>query len=499
MTTTRRFVVLLAVLAVVAAGCSGAKKTASKAQRNVSAGASNGTEAGTAANDAAGTAAAGDAAGAATTGGATGTSGAGTGGGSGGNTGSGNRASGGGSTAAGGAVAAAGHTRPLLFGAKDDAVGIDDKKITLCAHAALTYGAAFNTSPADLNVYWQALSDEKGGVHGRKVEVTYENDNYTPQDAVTAATACNQKHPFFILGGIGFDQIPAVRQWAEKNHVLYIHHTATTDGTQGLTYSFSGLPSTEKAGEMFAELALSRFKGKRIGILKRNSPNWEPGIRGFKRVAAGRLNIVKEIAVPKDAHNYTQELLQMKAANVEVLWGWENAIAATEMLTQANAQNYHPNWLLFPFNLTSQTIGDGAVNPKMYGVAVWNAYSFGDYTAGFAAYADDMKQFERQYAKYRPSADLKGVAGDLLFLNWQGQKQLAGLLDSCGRDCTRNKLVDIIRTAKLPRSGAVCGVDFTRPGSPQLGGTQVSVMETYKAPSGKVNWRNVNTCVEHLI
>jgi hypothetical protein len=189
----------------------------------------------------------------------------------------------------------------------------------------------------------------------------------------------------------------------------------------------------------------------------------------------------------------------MKAANVDVLWGWENAIAATEMLTQANAQNYHPNWMLFPFNLTSQTIGGGAVNPKMYGVAVWNAYSFGDYTAGFAAYADDMKQFERQYAKYRPNADLKGVAGDLLFLNWQGQKQLAGLLDSCGRDCTRNKLVDIIRTAKLPRSGAVCGVDFTRPGSPQLGGTQVSIQETYKAPSGKVNWRNVNTCVEHLI
>jgi hypothetical protein len=53
--------------------------------------------------------------------------------------------------------------------------------------------------------------------------------------------------------------------------------------------------------------------------------------------------------------------------------------------------------------------------------------------------------------------------------------------------------------AKYPRSGAVCGVDFTRPGRQNYGGYEVSTMETYRSPSGQVNWRNTATCKEHLI
>jgi hypothetical protein len=45
----------------------------------------------------------------------------------------------------------------------------------------------------------------------------------------------------------------------------------------------------------------------------------------------------------------------------------------------------------------------------------------------------------------------------------------------------------------------VCGVDFLRPGRQNYGGYQVSTMETYRSPSGQVNWRNTATCKEHLI
>jgi ABC-type branched-subunit amino acid transport system substrate-binding protein len=395
----------------------------------------------------------------------------------------------------------AGAVRPTgerLFPAADETVGISATQITLCAHAALTYAAAFSTSAADLNVYW-AEQNAKGGIFGRKVNITYENDNYSGPDAITAAERCKAKRPAFIIGGIGFDQIPSVRDWAEKNKQLYIHHTATVEGTAGKKYSFTGLPTVEKAGEMFAELALSRFKGKKIGLIGRDSLNWMPGIKAFDRVAAGRLNVVKRIFTPKDHHNYSLEISEMRRAGVEVLWFWESALAATEMVQQAKAVRWNPTFMLFPFNLTSQTLGRQALNPKMYGVSVWNAYSWRDTSGPFAAYAADIKEFERQYAKHRPEADLRGAGGDLLFLNWQGMKALHALLHACGKDCTRNRMVDVIRTAKFPRAGSVCGVDFTRPGASQRGGYQVSAMETYESPSGQVNWRNIATCKEHLI
>jgi ABC-type branched-subunit amino acid transport system substrate-binding protein len=389
-------------------------------------------------------------------------------------------------------------TGPRLFDASTDKIGITSDKITMCAHAALTYGAAFNTSDADLNVYWDEVNS-KGGVYGRKVEITYENDNYSGPDAIAAAERCKAKKPAMIVGGIGFDQIPSVRDWAEKNKQLYVHHTATVEGTAGKKYSFTALPSVEKAGEMFAELALSKFKTKKIGVIGRDSLNWMPGIKSFDKVAAGRFNIVKRIYTPKDHHNYSLEINEMRNAGVEVLWFWENALAATEMIQQAKGQGWNPTFMVFPFNLTSQTLGDQALNPKMYGIAVWNAYSWHDYSGPFAAYASDIKEFEREYQKWRPNADIKGVGGDLLFLNWQGMKGLHALLDACGLDCGRNKLADVIRTSKNPRSGAVCGVDFSRPGATQLGGYQVSAMETYRSPSGQVNWRNFATCKEHLI
>ncbi len=344
-------------------------------------------------------------------------------------------------------------TGPRLFDASTERIGITDTAITFCAHAALTYAAAFNTSADDLNVYWEDVNS-KGGVFGRKVDVSYENDNYSGPDAIAAAERCKAKKPAMIIGGIGFDQIPSVRDWAEKNKQLYVHHTATIEGTAGKKYSFTALPTVEKAGEMFAELALSRFKTKKIGVIGRDSANWMPGIRGFDKVAAGRLNIVKRIFTPKDHHNYSLEISEMRNSGVEVLWFWENALAATEMIQQAKAQDWNPTFMVFPFNLTSQTLGDQAINPKMYGIGVWNSYSWHDYSGQFSLYAADIKEFERQYAKYRPDANIRGVAGDLLFLNWQGMKSLHALLAACGRDCTRNKIADVIRSSKYARSGS---------------------------------------------
>lgn len=382
-----------------------------------------------------------------------------------------------------------------LFKANEDRIGLTDTTITMCAHAALTYAPAFNTGPDDLNVYWSALNDA-GGVHGRKVQVTYENDDYKPDPAVTAARACAAKGIFMLLGGIGFDQIPAVRNWAEQNRMLYLHHTATVNGSEGKQFSWTALPTTERMGEMFGKVALAKYRGKKIGIIERASDNWSPGVAAFKKVVGNQVEIVGDKKVQNGQSYYAQELLDLKTAGAEIVWLWENALASTEIIKQAKAQNWHPTFMAFPFNLTSQSLGDDALNPKMVGVAMFAAYSFKDYSGSFAAYADDMKQFEAQYAKYRPNVDLSGVAGDLLFLNWQAQKSMHKLLELCGRDCGRNKFIDVMRTYKGRPTSSACDINF--PEGSHVGTDQVNVMETYRAPGGQVNWRNTNTCVSGL-
>lgn len=391
--------------------------------------------------------------------------------------------------------------RSTLFVGDNDTAGITDTKITLCAHAALTYGAAFNTSADDLNVYWTAIN-EAGGVYGRKVEVFYENDDYKPDTAVAAATKCKADHnPFILLGGIGFDQIPAVRTWAENNKVLYIHHTATVNGADNLQYSFTFLPSTERTGEVFGEVAVARFRDRKFGIIKRGSENWEPGVRGFKSVAepAG-IDIKLEREVPQNKGSYVQDIVDMRNAGVDTVFVWLNALEATQFITQAGGQDWHPQFMVFPFNLTTQTLGDAALDPPLVGVSMHNAYSMGDYSGPFAPYADDMKQFEAQYAQYRPNADIGGIGGDLIFLNWSSQKAMHQLLLQCGPSCTRNRMVELMHNFKGTPVASGCALDFSRPGpgNDHRGGWAASVMTPYMSPSGKVNWKNTDTCVEHV-
>lgn len=388
-----------------------------------------------------------------------------------------------------------------LFTPAEDRIGITPNLIRMCAHAALTYGAAFNTSNDDLNVFWTALNTEKGGVFGRKVEVTYENDDYKPDTAVVAAKACEAKKIFMLLGGIGFDQIPTVRNYVESRHLLYLHHTATIKGSAGQKYSFSALPTVERMGEGFAQLAASKYKGKRIGILKRDSVNWEPGVSAFKAVKERLgLTIVDEEKAATNAGNYTSQIQNLKNAEADVVWIWLNALETTQVVKQMKALAFSPHLMVFPFNLTSQALDSDALNPVMDGVAMYPAYSNRDYGGPFARYADDMKQFEAQYAKYRPNADLAGVGGDLLFLNWTAQKAAWKLLVLCGKDCTRNRFVQVLQGYHATPISSACPIDF-RYGDRHHGASYVTFMETYRtgnASTDKVNWRETRHCVGGL-
>ena len=443
------------------------------------------------------------------TGGASGTSGGTTGGTSGTGSGSSGGTTGGGSTGTGSSSTTGGSStggtttvintgrfpHSTLFHPDEETIGLTSNSMTMCAHAALTYGQAFGTKDTDFNVFWDALNAEHGGVNGRKVHVTYENDDYKPTTAVQAATACKAKGIFMLLGGIGFDQIPAVRNWAETNRMLYVHHTATINGTKGQQFSFSELPTVERTGEAFAQLAAAKYKGKRIGIIERDSANWTPGVEAFRAYAKTHgLNIVADTKVANNKGSYADDLLTMQNAKADVVWGWVNALEGTQLIKQAKSAQYNPNWLLFPFNLTSQTLDGDALSPKLDGVAMYPAYSNQDYTGKFSSYADDMKEFEAQYAKYDPGIDLKGIGGDLLFLNWTAQKALYVQLLQCGRDCTRDRFIDVLHgyTGQTP-SHSACPIDFS--GDGHHGSDSLNFMETYASPSGKVNWRNTALCV----
>jgi len=381
-----------------------------------------------------------------------------------------------------------------LYQGADDVIGITNKQIFLCAHAALTYGSAFNISKSDLDVYWDWVRDH-GGIDGRTVTTDYQNDNYDPGTAVKAAQTCKDEGTFFLIGGIGFDQIPAVRQWAEQNHELYYHHIATIEGSDGLRYSYSPLPTVEQMGTLFGQLAVARYRGQKIGVLYRQSANWTPGSDAFMRVvqAAGMTVVSHGVAINQG--NYTQELTDFNTSGVKVVFAWENALATTEMIKQAEGQDYHPSWLVFPFNLEVNTLGSNALDQPILGVAAWDAYDPGYYGGGFTPYAADIREFEAEYKHYDSGANLSGDGGDLLFLNWEAQRQVGDMLRMCGPGCTRNKLAGILLAGYDRTVPPNCNIDFARTDDHHHGGYLANVLEVQKDPNGRTNFVPTARCV----
>ncbi len=369
-----------------------------------------------------------------------------------------------------------------LFTASEDRIGLHDDKIVFCGHAATTFGPAFNTSEQDLNVYWE----EVGRIHGRSVELSYENDNYDPTTARQAAQACYDKKPFILFGGIGFDQIPAVRKFAEDKHVLYYHHIAAADNTK--KYSFNPLPSVEQVGTFAGQWVGSKYKSKKIGVIYRESENWEPGHKTFlSTVASLGGKVVADMGVTKNQGSYLTEINELRTKGAEVVFLWENALAATAILQESKGQNYSPKFVVFPFNISTDAWGDQALNPPVDGVSVWPAYSPGDYSGTFAGYAKEIKKFEEVYARRRPGIEVT----DIHWMVWLFYRDLHRLLVQCGRDCTRNKILGLSLARPIPfsESNPSCPVDFTRNG--HVGGFWATMFTAYRRPNGEAGWKHV--------
>src|SRR5258708_37020526 len=177
---------------------------------------------------------------------------------------------------------------------------------------------------------------------------------------------------------------------------------------------------------------------------------------------------------------------------------YENALAAEQFIQQSSNQGWNPQWLMFPFNLTLETLHQAGVDTsRMDGVIPWPSYtcnSSGD--PRFAAYKAELQRFEAAYAQYDSGANLCGDGGDLRFGTWLAWGQTYDLLYQCGPACTRNNIAGLMQSGYHATVGANCAVDFRGGDRHHRGGPG----DLYKVETGNGNpgWVNTALCVTDL-
>ncbi len=381
-----------------------------------------------------------------------------------------------------------GKTYPVanLFTPAEDRIGITDTQITLCGHAALTLGAVFNNNEEDFGVYWRMLNDS-GGIYGRKVVFDWQDDQYTGNGAVQAAAACKEQNPFFLVGGIGFDQVPNVRNWAEQNRMLYLYSMATEEGALDKKFSWSGSPSIETVGRVLAQLTLRDYPGKKVGVAYVDSENWRGANRAFV-VELARHGVdpksIPQVAIANNNDVLTDKVLAMKNSKAEVVFLNMNALAMGRWILESDSQQYYPVYMGYGFNLTTETFGSTMKKfPPARAVWVTPAYDPQDTST---PWYPEIKRMQEAFRKYRPNK----TPNDIDWIVWLAMKSFHRLLLDCGPDCTRNKLAGMFLGGYAVTEPPLCRVDYSR------GRIAGYLLNVYTAtPRGDtVYWRQTSTC-----
>jgi ABC-type branched-subunit amino acid transport system substrate-binding protein len=383
-----------------------------------------------------------------------------------------------------------------LFNAKANLRGITSNTVTVCGHAPLTLGYAINTKPEDELVFWNYLN-ANGGIYGRKFNVTLEDDQYTATGGVPAAQKCAAKNPFMIFGALGSDVIPPVRQWAEQNKELYLYGFTVRAGSEKFRYSFTNTISSEDLSSVIADLASDKLPGKKVGIVWRNSSNFQPARDRFiAEIKKRGGDVVADVPVAQNQGSYSQEILTLQQKGAEVVYVLEDAFTQLAIIRQGKSQQYNPHWMVFGFNVQTKGLGNDALNPPLMGSNLAPPYECHHFTGPYASYGAEIKVFEAAYAKYSPNTDLCGIAGDVAWQSWVEFKNMAGLFVACGRDCTRNRFAGVMESGYAGTTGAACAVNFS--GDGHHGGFRADLFEAYAVSSGNAGWRPIRRCVKAL-
>ncbi|HVE92416.1 MAG TPA: ABC transporter substrate-binding protein [Actinomycetota bacterium] len=393
-----------------------------------------------------------------------------------------------------------------LFNAQEDTVGISSSEIKLCMHAAFALGDLFNNKKEDEDVYWRMINAEQNGVFGRRVKVQFEDDAYSPDVAIRAADSCKANGNALMMSGVGFDQIPRVREWAETNRQLYFHSMATEDGAQNKNFSFAMAPTLQTVGRQIAQFIATRHPGKKVAVISRNSPNWDGSLVGFNAEMARRG--IKVEATHKtnngDDYNVVIDDLKVKCpASQCVLFSNENVINFAKMYQQAeNApHNYRPRWFNYGFQLTNDTIGESTASAPA--VQTWwptPAFDLNNTTG--QPWFGEIQAMKAAYDKHckSPCDKSSSELNDVDWMFWLGWKSLHKLLTDCGKDCTRNKIAGILLNGYRPRVDPLCEADFSR-GTRHFGGHKTNIYEAVRGgrtPTGQPGalWKQIETCQE---
>ena len=241
--------------------------------------------------------------------------------------------------------------------------GVTDTAIKLGSWGPLSGpAAAWGVVLHAMNAYIKHVN-ESGGIHGRKVEFIYRDDQYNPAKTPAVVRELVEKENVFaVVGGIGTANGRAVADYLDKKGVPFFTPASGdrfwSSGDKKNVYTVFPRYATE--GELLGDYIGKELGHKKVAVLYQNDDFGKQGLEGVKKgVAKHGGEVVAEVSVQPTDTDLSGQASQIaeKAPETLVLYaGPKQAIACVKTL---DAQKKKPQIV------TSFVLGD----PMMFKLA----------------------------------------------------------------------------------------------------------------------------------
>ncbi|HPE41989.1 MAG TPA: ABC transporter substrate-binding protein [Thermotogota bacterium] len=206
--------------------------------------------------------------------------------------------------------------------------GITKDKVLIGSFQALSGPVAYIglSMRKGMDAYFNWVN-ANGGIFGRKIELLVADDQFNPaKTVVEVKRMVEQDKVFSIVGGLGTPGCLAVMQYLNDSQVPFVYQGS---GALALAvppnkYIFSVQPNYYSVeGPIVAKYLARNLGYKRIGIVYRAADDGKEELAGLQSwLVKNRLDklLVKAIPVNPSATSFDNEILELLAANVDVVF-----------------------------------------------------------------------------------------------------------------------------------------------------------------------------------
>lgn len=325
--------------------------------------------------------------------------------------------------------------------------------------------------------------NEKGGIHGRKIEIVHEDDACDPAKARAAVKKLiSRDEVFMIHGGSCSAATFAARETFIEEEVPFMVMAATMDKITAPVskYIFTAVPSGADDGQSMIDFVRSNPDIKRVAIIT-HTDDWAHAKLGSIKagIEEGGLELVAEEVIDRNATDATAQVLRIKDANADVTifvtYPGESAVFLRDAKKYGLEGPFvGSNSVMDMHDLANRAGGEDAVADT--------------YVAAFlkdAVDAEAMQPYADLMRKYFPNERLQSVN----FYGMLGAYAVADALERAGPDVTRESFLEALEATKdFPGHSSYCSLTYTPESHQGCAKEQMWVLQEGKIVSIGDSW-----------